>query len=132
MDDQALFQREADQVREVMDAKIGTVWTAIDGIRSVLERITSSVEKQAEQNTQVALMANTISHFQETFVEHRAHTEDKLANHAERLSAIEKKIEVKSISRTGLYTAITAAVTGTGLVVAQHFDKIVAAIGALV
>lgn len=133
---QALFHRDADQLREVVDAKLGTVWTAIDGIRSVLERVTTSVEKQAEQNTTVALMANTLSHFQQTFVEHRAETDKRFEGHAADLKAVTKRLDdhdktlaVRSITRTGLMTAMVAGVTASGVFVTQHFDKLIALVG---
>jgi hypothetical protein len=128
-DSAELFHREANQIREVMDAKMGSVWTAIDGIRSVLERVTVSVERQAEQNTQVALIANTVSHFQQTFVEHRAETEEKLGKHGERILALEKKHEINEWTRKGAWAAIVAGVTATGVVLAKNGESILAAIG---
>lgn len=126
-------KRETDLIREVMDARIGAVWTTIDGIKSILERVTVSVEKQAEQNTNLALMGNTLAHFQETFVEHRAETDARfsalnaaVAANSKRLDEHDKVMAVKSITRTGLMTALVAGVTASGVFVTQHFDKIAA------
>lgn len=124
------FQREADQIREVVDAKMGSVWTAINGIHSVLERITTSVEKQAEQNTHLALMGNTLQHFQEIFVEHREATTEKLSDHERRLSALEKKDQVKEWTRKGVWAVIGLAVAGALSFLTTNFDKIAMLLGA--
>jgi hypothetical protein len=123
------FHREADQIREVVDAKIGTVWTAIDGIRAVLERITASVEKQAEQNVQLAVIANTVSHFQQSFVEHRAHTEDALDDHGNRIRSLEERAKLNEWGRKGLWTAVGVAITATGAFLTTNFSAILSALG---
>lgn len=123
------FRREADQIREVVDAKMGTVWTAIDGIRAVLERVTVSVEKQAEQNTQLAVIANTVSHFQQTFVEHRAHTEDHLADHGKRIHLLEERAKLNEWGKKGLWTAVGVGITATGAFLTANFSAILSALG---
>lgn len=123
------FHREADQIREVVDAKIGTVWTAIDGIRAVLERITASVEKQAEQNVQLAVIANTVSHFQQSFVEHRAHTEDELANHSHRIRSLEESAKLNEWGKKGLWAAVGVAIATVGTFLTANFAAIMAALG---
>jgi hypothetical protein len=123
------FRREADQIREVVDAKMGTVWTAIDGIRAVLERVTVSVEKQAEQNTQLAVIANTVSHFQQAFVEHRVGTEDELADHGKRIRSLEERAKLNEWGKKGLWTAIGVGITATGAFLTTNFSAVLSALG---
>lgn len=128
-DTAADFRREADQIREVVDAKMGTVWTAIDGIRAVLERVTVSVEKQAEQNTQLAVIANTVSHFQQAFVEHRVSTEDELADHGKRIRSLEERAKLNEWGKKGLWAAVGVGITATGAFLTANFGAILSALG---
>lgn len=123
------FRREADQLREVMDAKIGTVWSAIEGIRSVLERMNVTVERQAEQNTSIALLTNTVHHFQENYVENREKVADALSKHDARLNELEKKATLKEWTNKGAWAVGAAAVTATATFVTANFDKIIALFG---
>lgn len=123
------FRREADNIREVMDAKIGTVWSAIDGIRSVLERMNVTVERQVEQNTQMALIANTLHHFQENYVENREKVSDALSKHDARLSDLERKATLKEWTNKGAWAVGAAGVTATAGFVTANFDKILALFG---
>lgn len=123
------FQREADQIREVVDAKMGSVWTAINGIHSVLERITASVEKQAEQNTSLAIMGSNLQHFQETFVDHREATNDKLSDHERRINALEKKDQIKEWTRKGVWAAVGVTVAGALSFLTANFDKLLLLVG---
>lgn len=124
-----LFHRETDQLREVVDAKIGSVWTAIEGIRQTMDRIVDTLAEQTKNNVQGVLLANTVHHFQETFVEHRTQTEDRLEDHGKRLTAIEKRLEVRETDRKGFWAALAVGITGAAGVVAANFDKIAAVIG---
>lgn len=123
------FRREADQIREVMDAKMGTVWSAIEGIRHILERMNVAVEKQTEQNTQLALIGNTLHHFQEVYVENREKVDSRLTDHDARLKSLETKLTLKEWTNKGFWTLAVTALTGAAAFATANFDKIAALFG---
>lgn len=80
-----------DAVEKLVNVKFDAVDQRMEALTRALDRVVAAIEKQAEQNAAVMVLASRFDSHLEGFSSHKVATVAALTAHSKRLDAVEKK-----------------------------------------
>ena len=130
------FHREADAIPQVVDAKFDGINRVLTQMGETLSKLGQTVERQSEQNTQLAVLTNTVAHIQAHIIDNRQTTDarfDIIENRIGRVEtsqkAIDEKVTLRNWKLNAIKALVVAGVTGAVAFTTANFEHLMPLLG---
>jgi len=130
------FHREADAIRQVVDAKFDGINRVLTQMGETLSKLGQTVERQNEQNIQLAVVTNTVAHIQAHIIDNRQTSEARFDIIEHRIGTIEtaqkatdEKVNLRNWKLNAFKALVLAGASGAVAFMTANFEHLMPFLG---